>query len=173
MEKRKPIFMIHKHHASKLHFDLRIEIDNKLKSFAMYQIPIKPTKPISATQVADHPMWYRHFEGVIPEGEYGAGPVIVWEKGLYSIFNVNHQFKKLTPTEALKDGILFLWLEGHKLKGSYILIRISKKQKWLFIKMNDEFVIKQKPKNWNRSIKSNKTLDEVYKKYQKKLKNII
>lgn len=168
--KRKPQFMIHKHHASKLHYDVRLEIDGVLKSWALYEIPINPSKPIIAIQVADHPLWYRHFEGVIPEGSYGAGPVMVWDKGLYTSFFHDHDGKATTLKKALAQGLLMIWLEGKKLKGGYLLVRISKKQKWLMIKMDDKYAIKKgrKPAAWNYSVKSGKTLEEIFEHYSKK-----
>lgn len=125
---RKPIFMIHKHQAAHLHYDLRIEIEGKLKSWALREIPpIKTNKPLLAIQVPDHPFWYRHFEGVIPEGQYGAGPVMVWEKGLFTNFTSDHTNNIISIEQALLNGLMLLWLEGHKLKGGYALIRITKK----------------------------------------------
>ncbi len=162
-KKRKPIFMVHKHHASRLHYDLRLEMEGVLKSWALYQIPTHPEKPVVAIQVTDHPFWYRHFEGVIPEGSYGAGPVMVWDKGLYENFLYDFNQKRLSPIQALEKGLLILFLEGHKLRGGFILVRTSKKQRWLLIKMKDEYVIKgRKPKNWPLSIKSGKTLEEIF-----------
>lgn len=127
--------MIHKHKATHLHYDLRLEIDGTLKSWALRKIPIKSGQPEVAIQVNDHPLWYRHFEGVIPEGKYGAGPVMVWDKGLYSTFMKSHTGKIVSPVQSLQNGLLLLFLEGEKLKGEYILVRISPKQRWLFIKM--------------------------------------
>ncbi|MDR3646243.1 MAG: DNA polymerase ligase N-terminal domain-containing protein [Candidatus Babeliales bacterium] len=171
IKNRKPIFMVHKHHATKLHYDLRLEIGGKLKSFAMYELPIKPSEPVNAVQVPDHPFWYRHFEGVIPEGDYGAGPVMVWDKGLFSSFMKDHDGKAISLEESIKKGFMLLWLKGHKLNGGYILVRLSKKAKWLIIKMDDEYVIKgRKPANWQRSVKSNKTLDQILEHYSDKLK---
>jgi len=169
MAKRKPIFMIHKHHASKLHYDVRLEIEGVLKSWAMYELPMKPEKPIHATLVADHPFWYRHFEGVIPEGSYGAGPVMVWDKGLCTNFMRDHKGKLVSLEESLEQGILMLWLDGHKLKGGYILVRTSKKQRWLMIKMNDtEVRTGRMPAGWNRSIKSDHTMEQIVKEGQAK-----
>jgi DNA ligase D-like protein (predicted 3'-phosphoesterase) len=163
MEKRKPIFMIHKHHATRLHYDLRLEMEGKLKSWALYELPLHPSKPELAIQVPDHPFWYRHFEGVIPEGSYGAGPVMVWDKGLYTGFMRDHAGKEISLEESLKKGLIMIWLEGHKLKGGYLLVRISKKQRWLMIKLQDEFVIKgRKPSGWNKSIKTGRTLEQIF-----------
>lgn len=171
MEKRKPIFMIHKHHATHLHYDLRLEIQGKLASWALRSIDFRPNKPILAIKVPDHPFWYRHFEGVIPEGQYGAGPVMVWDKGLYTSFLKNHNNQIISIEESVQNGFMTIWLEGHKLKGGYILIRISKKQRWLLIKMEDEYVnYKKNLNNWNKSVKSGKSLNEILKHYLKKQK---
>lgn len=160
---RKPIFMIHKHHATHLHYDLRLEIDGVLKSWALKEIPTAPDKPVLAIQVPDHPFWYRHFEGVIPEGQYGAGPVMVWEKGLYTGFMPDHTGKVITLEQAVEKGNLLLWFEGHKIKGGYILVRLSKKQRWVLIKMEDEYARHggRKPASWDRSVKSDKTLRQI------------
>lgn len=164
MEKRKPIYMIHKHHATHLHYDLRLEMDGKLKSWALRELPLHPSKPVLAIQVPDHPFWYRHFEGVIPEGSYGAGPVIVWDKGLYSGYMKDSSGKDISLDEGLKQGFLLLFIEGKKLKGSFALIRISKKQRWLLLKLEDKYVIKdRKPANWNYSVKSGKTIEQIFK----------
>jgi len=169
MAKRKPIFMIHKHHATHLHYDLRIEIEGNLKSWALREIPTKPQKPILAIRVNDHPFWYRHFEGVIPEGQYGAGPVMIWDKGIYTSFTRDHKGKLITLEEGLKNGFLMLWLEGHKLKGGYILVRTTKTQRWLLIKMEDSQVITGRmPTGWKLSVKSGKTLEQIFNSYNSK-----
>ena len=169
MAKWKSIFMIHKHHATRLHYDLRLEIDGTLKSWALQAIPTAPSKPELAIQVPDHPFWYRHFEGVIPEGQYGAGPVMVWEKGLYVGFMKDHKGKEITLTESLRQGYMLIWLEGEKLKGGYILIRLSKKQRWFLIKMDDKYARHggRKPAYWERSVKSGKTLKQILLKKKK------
>jgi len=170
MAKRKLRFMIHKHQATHLHYDLRLEIEGTLKSWALRAIPLKSSQPLLAIQVFDHPLWYRHFEGVIPEGQYGAGPVMVWDKGLYTSFMKDHSGKLIPVDKCLKQGFLMLWLEGHKLKGGYLLVRISKKQRWLLIKMEDAYARRrnQMPAGWNTSIKSGKTLPQILKKGRKK-----
>ena len=165
MKQRKPIFMIHKHQATHLHFDLRLEIEGTLKSWALREISINPAKPVLAIQVADHPFWYRHFEGVIPEGHYGAGPVMVWDKGLYTAFSPDCEGKKISLEDGLKHGFLILRLEGHKLKGCFVLVRVSKKQRWFLIKMPDTHAQTRgrKPSSWNYSVKSGKTLEQIFK----------
>jgi DNA ligase D-like protein (predicted 3'-phosphoesterase) len=168
MKKRKPIFMVHKHQATHLHYDVRLEIEGTLKSWALRAIPIKPSQALLAIQVGDHPFWYRHFEGVIPEGHYGAGPVMVWDKGLYTSFMRDHNNTLVPLEESLKQGCMLLWFEGKKIQGGYIFIRTSKKQRWLMIKMDDEFVRHGRmPAGWNRSVKSDKTLEQIEKNKKK------
>lgn len=124
---KKPIFVIHKHYASHLHWDLRLEIDGVLKSWAIPKEPPKETgiKRL-AIQVEDHPIEYAGFKGIIPEGQYGAGKVEIWDKGTYEL------------KEKTKDKIEFI-LSGKKLHGNFVLVKIhygSKPEKsWLFMKV--------------------------------------
>ncbi|MEM5871508.1 MAG: DNA polymerase ligase N-terminal domain-containing protein [Candidatus Aenigmatarchaeota archaeon] len=120
-----PIFVVHEHHASHLHWDLRLEMDGVLKSFAIPKEPPK-TKGVKrlAIQVEDHDLDYANFEGRIPEGMYGAGLVKIWDKGIYEL---------LEKTEA---KIVFN-LKGKKLNGEYCLLRFKKagRNQWLFFKV--------------------------------------
>lgn len=126
--KGKLIYVIQKHHAKRLHYDLRLEIDGVLKSWALPKEP--PTKEgvkRLAVQTEDHPMDYASFEGKIPEG-YGAGTVKIWDKGSYEM--INH-----------KDYKLIVKINGKKLKGDYVLLRIrlkEQKNNWLFFKKKVE-----------------------------------
>lgn len=121
------VFVIHKHYASHLHWDLRLEINGVLKSWAVPKEPPK-TKGIKrlAIQVENHPLDYANFEGVIPEGYYGAGKVKIWDKGNYELI------------EKDKKKIEFK-LKGKKLKGNYVLVKThygNKPEKsWLFMKI--------------------------------------
>ena len=122
----KNIFVIHEHHARNLHWDLRLEMDGVLKSWAVPKSPplSKGTKRL-AIQVEDHPLAYASFHGVIPEGNYGAGKVIIWDKGKYELI------------EKTSTKIIFE-LHGKKLKGTYCLIKTSyggNKKGWLFFKV--------------------------------------
>jgi len=121
-----PIYVIHKHYASHLHWDLRLEIDEVLKSWAVPKEPprIKGVKRL-AIQVADHDLSYADFEGEISQGEYGAGKVEIWDKGNYEL------------EEKTSKKIIFQ-LNGKKLKGKYCLIKMSygKNEKgWLFFRI--------------------------------------
>lgn len=119
-----PIFVIHKHAASHLHYDLRLEMDGVLKSWA---VPKEPPEEAGikrlAVQVDDHPLEYAKFHGTIPEGMYGAGKVEIWDSGKYELI------------EQTGNKIIFL-LHGKKLKGKYSLIRFTKsgEKNWLFFK---------------------------------------
>lgn len=123
----KKIFVIHKHHASHLHWDLRLEMNHVLKSWAVPKEPpeSKGTKRL-AIQVEDHPLSYAKFEGEIPEGNYGAGKVEIWDEGKYELINKS-------PKEIEVE------FHGKKLKGKYVLIKThygSKPEKsWLFFKV--------------------------------------
>jgi DNA ligase D-like protein (predicted 3'-phosphoesterase) len=118
------IYVIQKHDASHLHYDLRLEMDGVLKSWAIPKSPPteKGVKRL-AVQVEDHPVDYADFEGVIPEGQYGAGTVEIWDKGTYE-------------TEEKKEDKLIVKINGKKLKGSYCLIKFKNQEKnWLFFKL--------------------------------------
>lgn len=136
---KKALFVIQKHDASRLHYDFRIEVGDALKSWAVPKGPsTDPSRKRLAVRTEDHPIEYADFEGVIPEGEYGAGTVMVWDTGTYE--NIKEKDgKKVSMEESLSDGHVTIRLEGKKLKGGYALIRTGKGQKarWLLIKMDD------------------------------------
>jgi len=128
------IFVVQKHRATQLHYDFRLEADGVLKSWAVPKGPsMDPAVKRLAMQVEDHPVDYADFEGVIPEGEYGGGTVMVWDYGVYAPENV----KKVS--DGLKKGDLKFVLLGKKLKGSFVLVRTRDRQ-WLLIKHKDEYV---------------------------------
>lgn len=135
-----PIFVIQKHDASHLHYDFRLEINGVLKSWAVPKGPsTDPHDKRLAIETEDHPMDYATFEGVIPEGHYGAGSVIVWDNGTFS--NIKEKDGTLIPLdECYKNGHIEVDLHGKKLQGGYALIRAisDDKKKWLLIKMRDE-----------------------------------
>jgi DNA ligase D-like protein (predicted 3'-phosphoesterase) len=137
---RRPIFVIQKHDASRLHYDFRIEIGGVLKSWAVPKGPsTDPRKRRLAVPTEDHPMDYADFEGVIPEGEYGGGTVMVWDKGTYE--NIREEDGKIVPLEkCIDDGHIAIRLRGKKLQGGYGLVRTGKgtKAQWLLIKMRDD-----------------------------------
>lgn len=138
------IFMVHKHHARQLHYDLRLELDGVLKSWALPKGPSNdPEVKRLAIMVEDHPYDYRDFEGVIPEGEYGAGPTLIWDTGTYTP-EENQNDKKANEERirsGLKKGHLKFVLSGEKLHGSYSLIHIpsDKDNAWLLVKSDDQY----------------------------------
>lgn len=121
-------FVVHEHHASHLHFDLRLEMEGVLKSWAVPKGPsMDPAHKRLAVQVQDHDLDYGSFEGSIPEGQYGAGEVYIWDRG---------DFRLLSG--SLLEGRLELDLRGKILKGVFALVRMKGKQKeWLLMKKND------------------------------------
>lgn len=160
---KKNIFVIQEHKASNLHYDFRLEIDGVLRSWA---VPKGPSTDKNDKRLAvlteDHPLEYADFEGVIPEGEYGAGTVIVWDGGKYR--NMREEKDKLSMSECFKDGKIEVSLEGKKLKGGYVLIYTGDDDKrWLLKKMDDkEADARRNPlKTEPESILSGKTVDEM------------
>jgi bifunctional non-homologous end joining protein LigD len=125
------IFVVHEHHASRLHYDFRLEIDGVLKSWAIPKGPsMSPGDKRLAVMVPDHPLAYASFEGIIPEGMYGAGEVVIWDKGRYR------------PIEGdLSDGKLVFELSGKKLKGRFALVRMKGRSDWLLIKGRDSYAL--------------------------------
>ena len=114
-------FVIQKHWATRLHYDFRLELDGSMKSWAVPKGPsFDPEDKRMAVHVEDHPLSYNSFEGEIPPGQYGAGKVIIWDKGKW--------FPLEDPRRGYRDGKLKFELRGHKLKGHWALVRMRKKQ---------------------------------------------
>jgi bifunctional non-homologous end joining protein LigD len=132
------VYVIQKHRATQLHYDFRLEYNGVLLSWAVPKGPsLDPSVKRLAMQVEDHPLDYAQFEGVIPEGEYGGGTVMVWDTGTWTAESEN-------PKEALEKGDFKFTLHGKKLRGSWVLVRTrgygSKSDKsWLLIKHRDRF----------------------------------
>ena len=126
-------FVIHEHHATNLHFDLRLEIGGVLKSWAVPKgLSLNPRHKRLAIEVPDHSLSYIDFEGTIAEGRYGAGAVVVWDNGDYSTIG--------DAGEQLKNGRLNFVFHGKKLRGSFSLVRMKDRRgQWLVIKNRDEF----------------------------------
>jgi DNA ligase D-like protein (predicted 3'-phosphoesterase) len=134
------LFVIQKHDATALHYDLRLEISGLLKSWAVPKGPsLDPRDKRLAILTEDHPLAYADFEGIIPEGEYGAGSVIVWDHGTFK--NLRESEEHPTSLEAsFVEGKIEFSLTGHKLSGGFALIRGSKdaRSQWFLIKLDDE-----------------------------------
>lgn len=139
LKSKEPIFVIQKHQASNLHYDLRLESRGVLKSWAVPKGPsMDPGVKRLAIPTEDHPMAYADFEGVIPKGNYGAGTVIVWDLGVYK----NTKAETSSFEDNLNGGHATIFLKGSKLLGKFALIKTKrggKNPQWLFFKMKDEY----------------------------------
>jgi bifunctional non-homologous end joining protein LigD len=128
-------FVVQKHAARRLHYDFRLEIGGVLKSWAVPKGPsLNPADKRLAVHVEDHPLDYAGFEGVIPEGHYGAGEVIVWDGGTFDVEGALH------ASDQLQRGELKFTLHGQKLRGSFVLVKLRRAEKgneWLLIKHKD------------------------------------
>ncbi len=135
--RRVPRFVIQKHRARRLHYDLRLEMEGVFRFWAVPKGPsLNPGDKRIAVQVEDHPLEYGDFEGVIPKGEYGAGKVIVWDRGSYQYPGVERN-----EVEAWKKGTLEFRLYGEKLRGIWLLVRMKgpEKNQWLLFKKEDSY----------------------------------
>ncbi|MBD3262224.1 MAG: DNA ligase [Candidatus Altiarchaeales archaeon] len=154
------IFVVQKHQASRLHYDLRLEVAGVLKSWAVPKGPsLNPGDKRLAVRTEDHPIGYASFEGRIPKGEYGAGKVIVWDRGT---------FKKLGEgdvSDALDEGHLSIALKGEKLMGEFSLVHMKGRgeKNWLLMKKADEYADREKDllESNPESILSGKKVEEV------------
>ncbi len=169
-------FVIQKHAATNLHYDFRLEMEGVLKSWAVPKGPsTNPKTKRLAMMVEDHPFDYRTFEGIIPQGEYGGGTVIVWDEGTYEpleIFKTKKAQEKHL-LEQLKEGSLKVKLYGQKLRGEFALVRTNGmgENSWLLIKHKDEFAAAADVTRQDKSVVSGKTLDELSKSAAKVWKN--
>ncbi|HXV80559.1 MAG TPA: DNA polymerase ligase N-terminal domain-containing protein [Candidatus Binatia bacterium] len=171
---KNPIFVIQEHDASRLHYDFRVEIDGVLKSWAVPKGPsTDPREKRLAVQVEDHPLKYADFEGVIPEGHYGAGSVIVWDAGPYRNLKKDKDGKLVPMSKAMRSGKMEIWLGGKKVRGGYALIQSKlrgKAENWLLIKMKDEASdARRNPvKTQRKSVLTGRTLEETAKEARQK-----
>jgi bifunctional non-homologous end joining protein LigD len=157
-----PRFVVQRHRARRLHYDLRFEIDGVLASWAVPKGPtLDPDVKHAAIHVEDHPIEYENFEGVIPSGQYGGGDVIVWDTGTWDLHAADD------AAEAVRDGELHADIYGEKLKGRFILIRRQGrgepgKEQWLLFHKHDEYAVKGwDPEDYPKSVLSGRTNDEV------------
>jgi bifunctional non-homologous end joining protein LigD len=153
------LYVIQKHDATRLHFDFRLELDGVLKSWAITRGPsLDPGEKRLAVHVEDHPLDYGSFEGTIPEGEYGGGTVMLWDRGTWAPDG--------DPHEGLRKGKLSFVLNGQRLKGGFALVRMrsdggrSHRDNWLLIKERDRFADPDLDpiEKWQRSVKSRRTM---------------
>ncbi len=164
----KPLsFVVHKHSASHLHYDLRLELDGVLKSWAIPKRPtLDPDEKRLAMMVEDHPLDYGGFEGIIPKGNYGAGTVMIWDEGSY---HAAHHEDRTESEEELRQGLekghISIVLEGKHLKGEFALVKIKRAgdNSWLMIKKHDEFSGPDKsgPEDNDRSAETGRTMEEI------------
>jgi bifunctional non-homologous end joining protein LigD len=151
-------FVIQKHAARRLHYDFRLEMEGVLKSWALPKgLPWKRGEKHLAVEVEDHPIEYEDFEGIIPEGQYGGGTVMVWDRGNYRVYGEQ-------PVKSLKEGKLHLVLDGNKAKGEWTLVRIrgrdDEKNQWLILKTGDDANPVSK-KMEDHSVKTGRTMEQI------------
>lgn len=168
-----PRFVVQKHRGRNLHYDFRLEIHGVLKSWAVPKGPsLNPANKRLAMQVEDHPLDYGDFEGVIPEGQYGAGPVMVWDRGTFEFVREPKPNAPADAASALQAGALKFMLHGEKLRGQFalVLMRGRGTKNWLLIKDRDAFadrgteVTETKPD----SVLSGRSLERIGKEDKEK-----
>lgn len=158
-------FVVQQHDATSMHYDFRLEYDGVLKSWAVPKGPsTDPRQRRLAQRTEDHPVDYLGFEGAIPSGQYGAGPVIVWDTGTYR--NISERHGDAVPLgEALEHGHASVWLEGDKLRGGWSLIRMrgGDRESWLLVKRDDEHADRRRnpERTQPESVVSGRTIAEV------------
>jgi bifunctional non-homologous end joining protein LigD len=163
---RAQIFVVQKHKASRLHYDFRLAIDGVLVSWAVPKGPaLDPSAKRFATMTEDHPLEYADFEGIIPQGEYGAGTVMVWDRGEYELQ------EGMPAGEQLARGEIKVILHGKKLQGGFVMVHMGRattrpreKSRWLLIKRKDEYA----KRSWDpeaaaasRSVLTGRALEEI------------
>jgi len=164
---RKLAYIIQKHAARNLHYDLRLELDGVMKSWAVPKGPsLDPSVKRLAMQVEDHPIEYNAFEGTIPKGEYGGGTVMLWDRGTYEYGGDDPD-----PIEGLRHGYekgdFKFVLHGKRLRGSWVLVRIRRgapsKPQWLLIKHRDEFADTEADvtEEYQTSVASRRTMEAI------------
>ena len=157
-------FVVHKHAARSLHYDLRLEMEGVLKSWAVPKGPsLDPGSKRLAVMVEDHPLDYRDFEGLIPEGNYGAGSVIIWDRGFYHHPSAGSpEESERLLLEGLQKGDVKFVLEGEKLRGEFALVRTRKDDRsWLLLKKKDRYAAGEDVLKERESVVSRKTLEEI------------
>ena len=159
------VFVVQKHQASHLHYDFRLELDGVLKSWAVPKGPsLNPREKRLALMVEDHPLEYRTFEGIIAEGTYGAGEVIVWDQGRYQpLAGETKDAMQVQFREQLSRGELRFLLFGEKLHGEFALVQQKRlgENAWLLIKKRDRYASDTDVTLQERSVLSGRRLGEV------------
>ncbi|MDQ2991705.1 MAG: hypothetical protein M3R30_02645, partial [Candidatus Eremiobacteraeota bacterium] len=155
-------FVVQKHHATRLHWDFRIEADGVMASWAVPKGPsLDPAEKRLAMHVEDHPVEYNTFEGNIPKGHYGAGAVILWDRGTYALA------EGTDPATEIANGKIKFYMFGKRLRGMFTLVRIKNKgdddgDPWLLIKDTDKYVVRgHDAADDTTSVKSGKTIEEI------------
>lgn len=168
------VFVVHKHAARALHYDLRLELGGVLKSWAIPKGPsLDPTVRRLAVMVEDHPFEYREFEGIIPKGNYGAGGVIIWDRGFYHHPSTrDRKESNRLLQDGLRKGDMKFVLEGEKLRGEFALVKTRQgNNSWLLLKKNDRFGTKEDILGENRSVVSGRTIEEIAAAVPEKISN--
>ncbi len=174
-ESKKLVFVIHKHKATQLHYDFRLQVGKSMPSWAITKGPtLDPKQRRLAKKVNDHTITYRNFEGVIPEGEYGAGPVMIWDEGTYipqreqidktleSVEDFNSAQRVMR--QGLKSGQIKFELFGTKVKGSFALVKVERfgQNSWLMVKHKDKYVkTDYDPNTEDFSARTKRSLTEI------------
>jgi bifunctional non-homologous end joining protein LigD len=164
----KLIFVIQQHAASHLHYDFRLEMEGVLKSWAVPKGPsLNPDDKRLAMMVEDHPYDYKDFEGTIPEGNYGAGNVIVWDHGTYhAVDAAEGETGEKQLLQGIKKGRISFIMKGKKLKGEFSLVKMHGRQEnaWLLLKKEDKYASDEDILKKNKSVISKQTLEGLTKK---------
>ncbi|HEY5601226.1 MAG TPA: DNA polymerase ligase N-terminal domain-containing protein [Patescibacteria group bacterium] len=177
IDPKKLVFVVQKHQATALHYDFRLEASKVMLSWAVPKGPTLDSKVRRlAMQTEDHPLDYRHFEGIIPKGEYGAGPVIIWDRGTYlPEIEISKSVRKQITNksdgekimeEGIKKGEIKFFLKGKKINGSFALVKIKgwsgRDNSWLLVKHQDQYSKEGfEAKDFPKSVVSGKTLDQI------------
>jgi bifunctional non-homologous end joining protein LigD len=168
-------FVIQKHDASRLHYDLRLEMNGVMKSWAVPKGPsADPSVKRLAMQVEDHPVEYNSFEGTIPQGEYGGGTVMLWDTGTYEIENPDDDDMNTAAIDRYDSGDLKIIFHGKRIKGSYALVRTrgfgnsASKPSWLLIKHRDKYAHPEDESaaltaRFVKSVTTRRTMDQISK----------
>lgn len=170
----KPVFVIQKHDATNLHYDFRLEIDNTLKSWSVPKGPsTDPSVKRMAIPTEDHPLAYAAFEGVIPQGQYGGGTVMIWDKGTIESNKKDEEGNLISLEDSFRAGSIEVILHGKKLKGGYNLVEMKggkMKGNWLLMKQDDtEADARRNPvSTQSKSVVSGRTLKQIEKEEAEK-----